>query len=270
LDFRFQAAEVFLNHTEMDPEPVLRESLQQQTATADVLKVISSSPGELEPVFQAMLKNATRICEAKFGTLYLSEGDGFRAVAMHNAPPAYADARRRALIHPHPGTWLWHAATTKQISQIADITTIQPYVERHPFLIEAVELGGYRTVLDVPMLKEGELIGVVAIHRQEVRPFTDESTTMTKYRILDMQPAWFDPSSRQVRYKFSCSLPWIKELTTKHVDPDKAFAEAQNWAQDYIAQDPLGNMANAIGVSQERFATRKKARFFSGDRILQR
>ena len=90
----------------------LRESLQQQTATADVLKVISSSPGALEPVFKAMLANATRICEAKFGTLYLSEGDGFRAVAMHNAPPAYAEARRRALIHPHPDTGLWLAATT--------------------------------------------------------------------------------------------------------------------------------------------------------------
>ena len=143
----------------------LREFLQQQTATADVLGVISSSPGELEPVFEAMLENATRICEAKFGTLYLSEGDGLRAVAMHNAPPAYAEARRGALIHPHPDTGLWRAATTKEISQIADITTIQPYVERHPFFIEAVELGGYRTVLDVPMLKEGELIGVVSIFR---------------------------------------------------------------------------------------------------------
>jgi GAF domain-containing protein len=158
----------------------LRESLQQQTATADVLKVISSSPGALEPVFKAMLANATRICEAKFGTLYLSEGDGFRAVAMHNAPPAYAEARRRALIHPHPDTGLWLAATTKQISQIADITTIQPYIERHPFLIEAVELGGYRTVLDVPMLKEGEPIGVVSIFRQEVRPFTDKQIALVQ------------------------------------------------------------------------------------------
>jgi GAF domain-containing protein len=152
----------------------LRESLQQQTATADVLGVISTSPGELEPVFEAMLENATRICGAKFGTLYLSEGGSFRAAAMHNAPPAYAEARRRALIHPHPGTGLWRAATTKQISQIADITTIQPYVERHPFLIEAVELDGYRTVLDVPMLKEGELVGVVSIFRQEVSPFTEK------------------------------------------------------------------------------------------------
>jgi two-component system, NtrC family, sensor kinase len=85
----------------------LRESLQQQTATADVLKVISSSPGELEPVFNAMLKNATRICEAKFGTLYLSEGDGFCVAAMHNAPPAYVEARAGVVVHPPPPTPAW-------------------------------------------------------------------------------------------------------------------------------------------------------------------
>src|SRR6516165_5388231 len=158
----------------------LVDALEQQTATSEVLKVISSSPGELKPVFEVMLANATRICEAKFGTLYLSEGDGFRAVAMHNAPSAYAEARRRALIRPHPDTGLWRAATTKQISQIADITTTQPYIERHPFLIEAVELGGYRTVLDVPMLKEGELIGVVSIFRQEVSQFTDKQIELVK------------------------------------------------------------------------------------------
>ena len=158
----------------------LSESLEQQTATSEVLQIISSSPGELEQVFETMLTNATRICEAKFGTLYLSEGDGFRAVAMHNAPSAYAEARRRALIHPHPDTGLWRAATTKQISQIADITTTRPYIERHPFLIEAVDLGGYRTVLDVPMLKEGELIGVVSIFRQEVSQFTDKQIELVK------------------------------------------------------------------------------------------
>src|SRR6202011_283021 len=129
----------------------LSESLQQQTATADVLKVISSSPGELEPVFQAMLENATRICEAKFGTLYLSEGDGFRAVAMHNAPPAYEEARARVLVHPSPYTGLGRAAKTKQVVQIADVTLERGYIERDPLSVAAVELGGYRSILCVPM-----------------------------------------------------------------------------------------------------------------------
>jgi len=158
----------------------LAEALEREMGTSEVLRIISSSPGALQPVFEVMLANATRICEAKFGTLYLSEGDGFRAAAMHNAPSAYAEARRRALIHPHPGTGLWRAATTKQISQIADITTTRPYIKRHPFLIEAVDLGGYRTVLDVPMLKEGELIGVVSIFRQEVSQFTDKQIELVK------------------------------------------------------------------------------------------
>ena len=102
----------------------LTESLEQQTATSEVLRVISSSPGELEPVFQAMLANATRICEAKFGTLWLREGDAFRAVALHNAPPAYAEARRRELrLRPPPDTALGRATSTKQVVQIDDLTT---------------------------------------------------------------------------------------------------------------------------------------------------
>src|SRR5262249_42135281 len=107
-------------------ERELSESLEQQTAASEVLRVISSSPGELEPVFQAMLANATRICEAKFATLYLCEGDGFRAVAMHNTPPAFAEARVRAgIIHPHPDTTMARAASTKRAAQIADATASQ-------------------------------------------------------------------------------------------------------------------------------------------------
>jgi len=151
----------------------ISESLQQQTATADVLKIISSSPGELEPVFNALLENATRICEAKFGTLYLSEGDGFRAAAMHNAPPAYEEARAR-VVHPPPDTTLWRAAKTKQVVQITDAMLERGYIEGDPFVVSAVTLGGYRSILGVPMLHEDELIGVITIFRQEVRPFTDK------------------------------------------------------------------------------------------------
>ncbi|MFZ2138558.1 MAG: GAF domain-containing protein, partial [Xanthobacteraceae bacterium] len=149
------------------------EALEQQTATSEVLRVISSSPGELAPVFEAMLDNAVRICDAKFGTLYLCEGAGFRAVAMHNAPPAYADARA-AIVRPPPDSSLGRAATTKQVAQVTDVTKLPSYVEGDPFVISAVERGNYRTVISVPMLKEDELIGAITIHRQEVRPFTDK------------------------------------------------------------------------------------------------
>jgi GAF domain-containing protein len=152
----------------------LTEALEQQTATSKVLGVISSSPGELEPVFQAMLANAVRICEAKFGVLWLSEGDGFRAVALHGAPPAYAEARRREpWIKPNPGTSLTRTAVTKQTVQIADIRKEPAYVN-DPSRFAVLELAGARTMLNVPMLKENELIGCINIYRQEVRPFTDK------------------------------------------------------------------------------------------------
>src|SRR5262249_10509255 len=152
----------------------LRESLQQQTATSEVLRVISRSPGEVEPVFEAMLANATRLCEAKFGTLYLRDGDGFHAGSLHNAPPAFAENRKRGLIRPGPGTVLGRLIRTKQVVRIADATREKAYIEGDPLFVTAVKLGGYRTILGVPMLKENELIGGILIYRQEVRPFTDK------------------------------------------------------------------------------------------------
>jgi GAF domain-containing protein len=159
----------------------LRESLAQQTATADVLKVISGSPGELQPVFQAMLENARQLCEAKFGDLYLRDRDAFHMVATHNSPPAYAAARRRdPLLRPPPDAPLGLVATTKQVAHIADITKIPSYVEGDPFVVVGVELGGYRTVLAVPMLKDNELVGAITFARQEVRLFTDRQIELVK------------------------------------------------------------------------------------------
>ena len=158
----------------------LRQSLEQQTATADVLRVISSSPGELEPVFQAMLENATRICEAKFGTMYFREGDGFRAVAMHGAPPAYVELRLHKLFHPGSATGIGRVLQTKQAVQIEDAGADQGYSERDPLRVSAVELGGVRTLLDVPMLKDNEVIGLVAIFREVVRPFTDKQVALVQ------------------------------------------------------------------------------------------
>ena len=152
----------------------LRESLQQQTATADVLRVISSSPGELEPVFDAMLENAVRICHAKFGTLYLLEADAFRAVATHNAPTPYIEDRKRNLVRPPPDSALGGVLKTHRVTHLADITAVQSYIEGDPYLVSAVKLGGYRSVAAIPMLKDNSLIGAITINRQEVQPFTDK------------------------------------------------------------------------------------------------
>jgi GAF domain-containing protein len=151
----------------------LNEALERQAATSEVLRVIASSPGELEPVFRVLLENAVRICEAKFGTLYLCEGDGFRAAAMHNAPPGYAEARA-VVVRPPPESTLGQAVSTKQAAQVADVTKLPGYVAGNPFLVSAVERGGYRTVLTVPMLMDDELVGAISIYRQEVRPFIDK------------------------------------------------------------------------------------------------
>ena len=153
----------------------LNEALEQQTATSEILKVISNSPGHLEPVFNAMLEKAVRICEAKFGVLWLCENGGFRSVAQHNTPPAFAEHwRSHPVVHPVPGTGLRRLAETRQVAHIADMTKIQPYIERDPFVVSSVELGDFRTVVNVPMLKENELAGAIAIYRQEVRPFTEK------------------------------------------------------------------------------------------------
>jgi len=156
----------------------LSEALEQQTATAEVLRVISSSPGNLQTVFETILANATPLCEAKFGNLYLYEGGGLRTVASHNVPPAFAEARRRGLLRPAPGSPLGEVLRTKQTVHTADVAALRPYVERNPVAVAAVELGGIRTSLAVPMLKEGELIGIIAIFRQEVRPFTDKQIAL--------------------------------------------------------------------------------------------
>jgi GAF domain-containing protein len=155
----------------------LAEALEQQTATSEVLQVISSSPGGLEPVFQAILANAARICEAKFGAMYLSEADAFRIVAMHNVLPAFAEMRRRnPVFRPNPRSVLARAAATKQTVQIADVQAEPGYLDPLPGFSspQLVTLGGARTVVAVPMLKKNELVGVIAIYRQEVRPFTDK------------------------------------------------------------------------------------------------
>jgi len=159
----------------------LRESLQQQTATADVLKVISSSAGELHPVFEAMLEKAVRICGAKFGNLLIYDGNGFQVPAMYGAPREYAQLRQRLpVIQPGPKNPLGRVIKTKQLQHIADITKEAAFIEREPAFVGLAETAGARTILIVPMIKESDLVGTVSIYRQEVRPFTAKQIELVK------------------------------------------------------------------------------------------
>ena len=158
----------------------LSEALEQQTATSEVLGIISSSPGELKPVFDAMLANAVRLCDAKFGVMNLYEGGVFRNVAVHNVPPAYAEMRRREPVRPQPGMAHAEVVRTKQVVHISDARTLPAYLEGSPALAGIVDVGGARSLLVVPMLKENDLIGTIVIYRQEVRRFTEKQIELVK------------------------------------------------------------------------------------------
>ena len=154
------------------------EALEQLAATSEVLNVISGSSVELEPVFSALLANAVRLCEAKFGTLYLCDEGGIILVASHNA--AFAETRRGKRFNPPAGTALGEAYRTKQPARVADLAATRPYNERHPAIVQAVEVGGVRSGVSVPLLKGDELLGLIGIFRQEVRPFTDKQIELVK------------------------------------------------------------------------------------------
>src|SRR3981189_1324520 len=158
----------------------LSESLEQQTATSEVLEVISSSPGELEPVFRKMLENATRVCGANFGTMQLWDGKPFNTAAAYNVPPAFAALREGKPIHAHPQSGLSKVLKSHQVVNIHDVTKGAAYLGGDPNVRELADIGGARTVVLVPMLKEDELIGTIAIYRQEVRPFTDKQIALVE------------------------------------------------------------------------------------------
>src|SRR5262249_36964037 len=156
----------------------LSESLEQQTATSEVLQIISNTPGALEPVFEAMLDKAVRICDAKFGNIYRWDGELLHLLAAHNTPPALAEARQQSAIRPtSEKVGVRRMVETKTAAHVVDLAADESYVGA-PAAVDAVELGSVRTFLSVPMVKENELIGSFSLYRQEVRPFTDKQIAL--------------------------------------------------------------------------------------------
>src|SRR5262249_40431409 len=151
----------------------LHEALEQQTATSEVLRVISRSSGELEPVLKTILDNAVRVCGAKFGNLWLRDGDNFRIASTHGVPSAYRDfLRREPVVRADPQLTMWQVAQSKQVVQVPDITAISSHGSG--MRLAAIKLAGARTLIGVPLLKDDAVIGVLGIYRQEVRLFTQK------------------------------------------------------------------------------------------------
>src|SRR5262245_56621626 len=168
-----------------DLKKKLAEALEQQRATSDVLRVISSTPGELEPVFQAMLASAMQTCEAKFGLLYRIEGDSARIISKLGIPPALAEYLKRGPHRPplnrvSPLTPIGRLIQSRQLVHVAYYRTDQSYLDRDPLTVAAIELGGIRTLLVVPMIKNGALMGAILIFRQEMRPFTNKQIELVQ------------------------------------------------------------------------------------------
>jgi GAF domain-containing protein len=233
----------------------LSESLEQQTATSEVLGVISRSAGDLDPVFQSMLENATRICGAQFGLMNLYDGGNFRTVAFHNVPPELLAARKQSF-RPHADGGLGQIARTRQFVHIPDLSATAPYVERDPPTVHLVELAGVRTLLAVPMLKDSELIGTLGIYRREVSPFSEKQIALlgsfASQAVIAIENTRLLNELRQRTDDLTQSLEELRTAQDRLVQTEKLASLGQLTAGiAHEIKNPLNFINNFAALSAE-------------------
>ena len=234
----------------------LSASLEQQTATSEVLQVISSSQGELEPVFQTMLENATRVCGANFGIMNLWDGEKFNSVANYNVPAAFLAARQDRSIRPHPESGLAAVVRTHKYAHILDVREGAPYRDGDPTVVEISELAGARTILVVPMVKDDELIGTITIYRQEVKPFTDKQVALvenfTKQAVIAIENTRLLNALKDRTEELSRSLDDLRTAQDRLVQTEKLASLGQLTAGiAHEIKNPLNFVNNFSALSGE-------------------